>query len=167
MKKSDKSHRRDAGQYSTAAELCRREIVAVITMGNCPNTDILCSDKEGTKFVHVQVKTFVPGNKTCSVGLKAEHDYGEKFFWVLAGIPKPDQKGDNLFYVIPSDIMAKNVTKMHKIWENTPGKKGQKHNPSKIRIVYLPPHIDPYISWDLSIYKNRWDLIEKVLKLPL
>ena len=41
-------------------------------MGNTPNTDILCSNSEGTKFVHIQVKTYVPGNKTVTVGVKAE-----------------------------------------------------------------------------------------------
>jgi hypothetical protein len=164
MKEHDKSHRRDAGQYSTAAELCRRRIVAVITMGNCPNTDILCSNKEGSRFVHIQVKTFVPGNKTCSVGMKAEHDYGDNFFWVLAGILTPDQKGSNIFYIIPSKEMAKNVTEMHKNWEKTPGKKGQKHNLSKVRTVTLPPRTDPYIGWDVSIYQDRWDLIEEKLK---
>ncbi len=58
---------------------------AVVTLGNCPNTDILCSNIEGTKFVHIQVKTFVPGNSTCTVGLKAKKDYQESFFWILAG----------------------------------------------------------------------------------
>lgn len=70
--KSDKTHRGNASQFFVAGELCRRGHVAVVTMGNCPNTDILCSNKEGTKFVHIQVKTFRPSDKDCSVGLKAE-----------------------------------------------------------------------------------------------
>ena len=67
---NDKTHRGNTSQYYTAAELCRRGLVAVITMGNCPNTDILCSNKDGTKFLHIQVKTFRPRDKDCSVGLK-------------------------------------------------------------------------------------------------
>ena len=62
-------------QFFVAAELCRRELVAVITLGNCPNTDILVSNAQGTRFAHVQVKTFVPGNKTCSVGMKAQNEF--------------------------------------------------------------------------------------------
>jgi hypothetical protein len=42
----------------------------------------------GTRFVHIQVKTFVPGGRSCSVGMKAEQDFGENFFWVLGGIPE-------------------------------------------------------------------------------
>lgn len=89
MDRSDKGYRGDAAQFFVAGELCRRGIVAVVTMGNCPNTDILCSNARGTHFVHVQVKTFVPGIRTCSVGRKSERYYGENFVWVLAGIPLP------------------------------------------------------------------------------
>ena len=165
MDEHDKSHRRDAAQYFTAAELCRRGIVAVITLGNCPNTDILCSNKEGNLFVHIQVKTFVPGNKTCSVGQKAEHDYGDNFFWVLAGIMEPDQEGSDVYYIIPSKEMAKYVKAAHSKWENTPGKKGQKHNETTMRTIALPPFVDKYSNWDISIYKNRWDLIEEKLNI--
>ena len=84
---SDKSSRGNASSFFVAGELCRRGYAAVVTLGNTPNTDVLCSNLAGTKFVHIQVKTFVPGNATCSVGLKAEIDYGPSFFWVLGGIP--------------------------------------------------------------------------------
>lgn len=85
----DKSHRGVASQFYVAGELCRRGLVAVVTLGNCPNTDVLVSNKAGTKFAHVQVKTYRPGrDKTVSVGKKAELHYGSNFFWVLAGIPE-------------------------------------------------------------------------------
>ena len=70
--KESKNSRGSAAQFFGAGELCRRNLVAVVTMGNTPNTDILCSNIEGTKFVHIQVKTYVPGNKTVTVGMKAE-----------------------------------------------------------------------------------------------
>ena len=40
----DKGHRRDASQFFVAGERCRRGLVAVVTLGNCPNSDILCSN---------------------------------------------------------------------------------------------------------------------------
>jgi hypothetical protein len=159
---NDKSHRRDASQYFVAGELCRRGIVAVLTMGNCPNTDILCSNKEGTRFVHIQVKTFVPGNKTCSVGFKAEKDYGENFFWVLGGIPKPKQKAEFEFYIIPSTDMAKNISQAHQNWLQTPGKHGRQHKQTTIRTVHLPPN-NNRLGWSIENYKNRWDIIETKL----
>lgn len=158
----EKSTRGNASQFFVAGELCRRGYSAVVTLGNTPNTDILCSNIAGTKFVHIQVKTFVPGNRTCSVGLKAEKDFGENFFWVLGGVPKPGQAAEFEYYIIPSLDMAKNVTEAHMLWLETPGKNGQPHMQNKVRTVHLPP-FKSFGEWDVSCYKDRWDLIENKL----
>ena len=160
---NDKSHRGNASQFFVAGELCRRGYSAVVTMGNCPNTDILCSNKEGTKFVHIQVKTFRPKDKTCSVGLKSEKSYGDSFFWVLGGIPEPKKEEQFIFYIIPSAVMAKNIKESHIIWETTPGRRGQKHNKNNFRAVIMPPRKCSN-GWNISSYLNRWDLIDEKLK---
>lgn len=159
----EKSTRGNASQFFVAGELCRRGYSAVVTLGNTPNTDILCSNLEGTKFVHIQVKTFVPGNRTCSVGMKAEKSFGDNFFWVLCGLPKPESNDNFDYYVIPSEEMAKNTIEGHRIWLETPGKKGQKHNDNSVRTVTLPPR-KSINGWDVSEYLNRWDLIEQKLE---
>ena len=112
----DKNSRGSASQFFVAGELCRRGLVAVVTMGNTPNTDILCSNTAGTKFVHIQVKTYVPGSRTVSVGRKAEKNYGENFIWVLGGIPKPESDNPFEYYIIPSSELAKNVIEAHEKW---------------------------------------------------
>ena len=152
-----------ASQFFVAGELCRRGYSAVVTLGNTPNTDILCSNLEGTRFVHIQVKTFVPGGRSCSVGKKAEKNFGENFFWVLGGIPHPESCDSFEYYIIPSDIMASNIKEGHKIWKETLGKKGQQHNDNDVRAVHLPPYKSKE-GWDISEYRNRWDLIEAKLK---
>lgn len=154
----DKTSRGNASQFFVAGELCRRGYSAVVTLGNTPNVDVLCSNKDGTRFVHIQVKTFLPGNRTCSVGLKAERDFGPSFFWVLAGIPSPDSADAITYYVIPSADMSRNVCEAHGTWLRTPGMKGQAHRDSKVRTVHLPPHTS-LSGWDVSQYLNRWDLI--------
>ena len=159
---TDKTFRGNSSQFFVAGELCRRGHPAVVTLGNCPNTDIFCSNRDATKFAHIQVKTFVPGNGKCTVGMKAEKDFGRKFFWVLAGIPEVGQQADFGYYIIPSGVMAKNISEAHEIWLATPGKKGQAHNETSIRTVDLPPRVS-LSGWDVSKYLNRWDLIEKVL----
>jgi len=159
----DKTFRGNASQFFVAGELCRRGYSAVVTLGNTPNVDVLCSNKAGTKFVHVQVKTFVPGSKTCSVGMKAERSFGSSFFWVLAGIPSPGSNDPFEYYIVPCKEMADNVSKAHSMWLQTPGKKGQAHRDSKVRTVYLPPHKSE-CGWDISQYRNRWDLIEQEMK---
>jgi hypothetical protein len=158
----DKSSRGNASQFFIAGELCRRGYSAVVTLGNTPNVDILCSNQTGTRFAHIQVKTFVPRNRTCSVGMKAMKNVGPTFFWVLGGIPLPESDWPFEYYIIPSEVMATNVSKAHELWLSTPGKKGQPHRDTTVRAVHLPPH-KSLSGWDISIYRDRWDLIEKVL----
>lgn len=165
MDKPSKNLRGSASQYFVAGELCRRNLIATITLGNCPNTDILCSNLESDKLAHLQVKTFCPrpnGGGSCSVGQKAEVDRGENFFWILVGLPETPGEPVEEFYVIPSPVMAKNITEVHRNWLNTPGKQGQKHKDNPVRNVYIPPNKNPN-GWVIEEYRNRWDLIEKVL----
>jgi len=99
---TDKTARANASQFFVAGELCRRGYLAVVTLGNTPNTDILCSNLAGTKAIHIQVKTFVPGGRTCSVGAKAEIYTGENFFWVLGGIPHPHSTANSSITLFPA-----------------------------------------------------------------
>ena len=159
----DKSHRGNAAQFFVAGELCRRGLVAVVTLGNCPNTDILVSNTAGDRFCHVQVKTFVPGNRTVSVGMKAEKDFGSSFFWIIAGIPKPESETEFVYYIVPSKVIAEAVRADFKRWVATPGKKGQQHDAAtKLRTLRLQRARRPE-DLDLSQYENRWDLIERHL----
>jgi hypothetical protein len=161
-KTKEKSTRGNASQFFVAGELCRRGFCAVVTLGNTPNTDILCSNVEGTKFVHIQVETFVPGGRTCSVGMKAAKGFGENFFWVIAGIPTKDMNKPFDYYIIPSLIMAKHVSEGHDLWLKTSGKKGEKHNENKVRTVHIPPY-KSFNGWDISEYRNNWKLIDEKL----
>lgn len=157
-------YRGNASQFFVAGELCRRGYSAVITLGNTPNTDILCSNIEGTKFVHIQVKTFLPGNKTCSIGLKSEKNFGPNFFWVLGGIPNPNQENQFEYFIIPSSEMANHVKEGHKKWIETPGKNGRPHVDNTMRVVDIPPYKETYKGWNISCFKNSWHLIEEKLK---
>jgi len=160
---TDKSTRGNASQFFVAGELCRRGYSAVITLGNTPNTDILCSNLAGTRFVHIQVKTFVPGNRTCSVGLKAVKPFGGNFFWVLGGIPAPNSPSPFEYYVIPAAVMAENVSQGHQQWLAGVGPRGHVRRDSKVRTVHLPPH-KSYSGWDISEFRNCWGLIDAKLR---
>ena len=159
----DKSSRGNASQFFIAGELCRRGYAAVVTMGNTPNTDVLCSNAAGTRFVHIQVKTFVPGSKTCSVGMKAERDFGSLFFWVLGGIPHPGSAAPFQYFIIPSSDMAINVAAYHRTWLRTPGRDARMHQDSKVRAVNVPPNAYAHL-WRIEPYLERWDYIEAALK---
>lgn len=159
----DKTFRGNASQFFVAGELCRRGYSAVVTLGNTPNVDVLCSNSAGTRFVHIQVKTFLPGNRTCSVGMKAGRNFGPSFFWILAGIPSPTSLAPFQYYIIPAREMAHNVSTAHDLWLKTPGAKGQAHRDSKVRTVELPPY-KTCNGWDISQYLNKWELIEEKMK---
>jgi hypothetical protein len=58
--------------------------------------------------------------------------------------------------------MAKNVSEAHELWLSTPGKKGQAHKDNTVRTVHLPPR-KSISGWDISSFRDRWDLIESVL----
>ena len=159
---SDKTYRGNASQFFIAGELCRRGYSAVVTLGNTPNVDILCSNTDGTKFAHIQVKTFVPGNRTCSAGVKATRFYDDSFYWILGGIPIIGSDRDFEYYIIPSRDMADNVKRAHELWLASPGKNGQPHKDNPVRTVHLPPHRS-FSGWDITPYRDRWDLIEERL----
>ncbi|MBU1075712.1 MAG: hypothetical protein KKH98_00370 [Spirochaetes bacterium] len=164
MKSVNKIFRGNASQFFVAGELCRRGINAVVTLGNCPNTDILASNENGTKFVHIQVKTFRPGDRTCSIGLKSEINYGNNFFWVLGGIPTENSDKQFVYYIIPSPIMSKNIQKSFQEWVKMPGKRVEKHNPENtIRTIELPPRKNN-LQWDINKFENNWQLIIEKLK---
>ena len=159
---TNKITRGNASQFHVAAELCRRGYSAVITLGNCPHTDVFCSDIEGKRFVHIQVKTFRPGDRTCTVGAKADIDYGPRFFWVLVGLPIDESAPVEELYVIPSSAMAKNMSESYKIFMATPGKNGKKHKENTMRNVHLPPRKSGN-GWSVKRYLRKWELLEKKL----
>lgn len=169
MATRNKNARGSSAQFFVAGELCRRDLVAVVTMGNTPNTDILCSNEEGTKFVHIQVKAYVPGNATVTVGKKAEKNYGNQFVWVLAGVPKENMSADFEYYIIPSEVMSKEVTEDHRKWRassnivSESNKDGNSRESDSVRTVHIPPKAC-YAGWRIDEYKNRWDIIKQLLK---
>lgn len=160
--KQNSNTRGSAGQYYVAGELSRRGLVAVITQGNTLFTDILCSNLQANRFLHIQVKTFSPEKGTCTLGEKAENPIGENFFWVLAGIPTPRSQLPFEYFIIPSMELAAQVKKSHQLWLATPGKGGVPHKQTTMRNIFTNRKLNT--GWDIQIYKNRWDLIEDRLK---
>lgn len=100
----------------------------------------------------------MPGNRTVSVGRKAEKNFGETFVWVLAGIPLPNTDKPFEFFVIPSAEMAKNVKTANERWLGDVSKRKD----SDVRTVTLPPRTN-YIGWDISQYRDNWGLIASLL----
>ncbi len=82
----------NAGEYYVCAELCRRNILALITPKNNPLFDIVASDPEGKRSVQIQVKTMSINNKQgwkLGVNMAKKHN-NPKLFVVLVNMH--DQK---------------------------------------------------------------------------
>ncbi len=78
-------------------------------------------------------------------------------------MPEPGSKSEIEYYIIPSGEMSKNVLEGHQTWLEALGKNGQEHKDNTVRIVRLPPYVSN-IGWDISEYRDRWDLLEQKLK---
>jgi hypothetical protein len=82
---------------------------------------------------------------------------------VLGGIPEPNSTRPFEYYVIPDAAMAENVRRGSQQWLSAPGAQGQVRNDSNVRIVNLPPS-KSNIGWDVTEFRDRWDLIEAKLQ---
>lgn len=142
--------------------MSRRGYAAIATLGKTPNADVICTNLEGTKSVYILVRTYLPGGRTCSVGRKAESNFGENYFWILCGLPLLGTNDEFEYFVIPSKIMFDNIQRTHHLWIQTPGIHGQKHHENDVRMVVIPPYTSKY-GWDIWEYRNNWKLIEDKL----
>lgn len=150
----------NAAQLLVASELNRRGWLAAVTLGNTPHVDVLCSNQDGTRFAFIQVKSFHIKKRSCTVGVKAENVYTENFFWVIVGLSdEADQK--DAFYIVPAAVMSKNVRILHEKWLKTYKKNGEPQRDNAIRNVHVGKSKFEY---DISEWKERWDLIGNAMK---
>jgi hypothetical protein len=97
-----------AGEYYVCAELCRRNILALVTPKNNPLFDVVATDPNGERAVSIQVKTMSLQNVT---GWKVSKEMCTKsnnpnLFVVLVNL-KAD--GTNDFYVYEQDRLAERI----------------------------------------------------------
>ncbi len=135
-----------AGEYLVAAELSRRGYVASVTLRNTRGIDILASNQDATKSVGIQVKASQRATADWVMTKKAEQDLAENLCYVFVCLP-PDAPAS--FYIVPRKVVAQYVRESHKRWLETPGRRGQAHRDSDVRVF----------SDRGNEYKDRWDLL--------
>ncbi len=121
-----------AGEYYVAAELSRRGFMASITLRNNDSIDIHASSIESKKLFAIQVKTTKSTSARWILNTKAEKNFDDKHFYVFVNLKELDKRPD--FYIVSSLVVAERVRLSHASWLNNPGKKGQAHNDSSMRI---------------------------------
>ena len=114
-----------AGEHYVCEELCRNNILALITPKNNPLFDIVASDPSGEKAAYIQVKTMGIENKQgWKLGKSiTQFHQNPNLFVVLVNL-KEDQSND--FYIYPHDDLATRVQEVYQDYIETPKRDGSK-----------------------------------------
>lgn len=140
-----------SGEYFVAAELSRRGYLCSITLKNTKGIDILVSNETSSKLVGIQVKTNNSKRKAWLLNKKAEKIAEDNLVYVFVNLKELNELPD--FHVVPSKIVAQQVKEGHAQWLRTPGKKGQKHKDTSMRMF-----VD-----SKDKFKNSWNILEELL----
>jgi len=135
-----------AGEYLVAGELSRRGYVASLTLLNTRGIDILASNKDATKSVGIQVKTTQGAKAAWVMAKKAEQDLAENLFYIFVCLP-PGATAS--FHIVPRKVVGRYLREGHARWLATPGRHGQAHHDSNVRVFNDRG----------NEYKDRWDLL--------
>jgi len=135
-----------AGEYLVAGELTLRGILASITLRNSRGVDIIASNAEATKTISIQVKTNSDGKNQWIVSKKAEDLFSKNHFYVFVSIRRLEERP--LFYIVPSNVVAKYVSSNHSRWLEGERRDGGKRKDTSMR---------KFVDSDKS-YLEKWEL---------
>jgi hypothetical protein len=141
-----------SGEYFAAAELSRRGWIAVLTLKNTPNIDLIATTPDGKRTVNFQVKTRSIANRRGWILNKGIETIvpGNNFYIVFVDLRGIDSKPD--YYIIPKNRFAKWISKGHQDWLAAPGRKGHVRIDNPIRAFAKPQfHV-------FEKYHNNWDI---------
>jgi hypothetical protein len=114
-----------AGEYYVCAELCRQNILALITPKNNPLFDIVASDPDGKRIISIQVKTMALENKQgWRLNVSSTEKVGNPNLYVV--LVKMRQDGSNDYYVYKHDELAERVARNYLQYIKTPKRDGSK-----------------------------------------
>lgn len=137
-----------SGEYFVAAELSRRGYISSVTLKNTKGIDILVTNESATKTIGIQVKTNQNDRRTWVLNSKAEEFYADDLFYVFVNLVAIGQLPE--YYIVPSKVVADKVKNGHKEWLDTPGKKGQAHNDTTMRMF----------EDNEQIHRDKWDTLK-------
>lgn len=136
----------NSGEYFVAGELERRGYTVAVPMSNVKDFDLLAIERDTHKQIAIQVKTTGYKQKKWTLSKKNESLIGDNIFYVFVALNELDTPE---YHIVPSRIVANTIRKSHQNWLDTPGKKGQQHNNTNIRV---------FLDSDDS-FLDKWDLL--------
>ena len=121
----------NSGEYFVAGELERRGFTCAVPMSNVKDFDILAINRQTYEQFAIQVKTTGYKQKKWTLSAKNETLAGDNIIYVFVSLNELDAPE---YHIVPSKIVADTITREHQEWLKTPGKKGQQHNDTNIRV---------------------------------
>ena len=121
-----------AGEYFVAGELSLRGYIASISLRNSRGIDIIASNSEGEKSVTIQVKTNSSGKPKWLLNKKSENFYSENHFYVFVALQSYNVRPK--FHIVPSEVVAKQIKKYHKVWLSGLKRDGSQRKDSNMRV---------------------------------
>lgn len=137
----------NSGEYFVAGELERRGYTVAVPMSNVKDFDILAIHRETHAQCAIQVKTTGYKQKKWTLSKKNEELVGDNIFYVFVSLNELETPE---YHIVPSKIVARTIKESHQKWLETPGKKGQKHNDTNIRVF----------TDDEDMFYGKWHLLE-------
>ena len=122
-----------SGEYFVAAELSRRGWIAVLTLKNTPNIDVIATTPDGSRTLNIQVKTRSIGNRQGWILNKGIETVlpGNNFYIAFVDLVGENEKPD--YFLIPKNLFAKWIAKHHQEWLAAPGRSGHVRVDNPIR----------------------------------
>lgn len=154
----------NSGEYFVAGELERRGYTVAVPMSNVKDFDILAIDRETHEQFVIQVKTTGYKQKKWTLSKKNETLIGDNIFYVFVSLNELDTPE---YHIVPSRTVAETIKESHQNWLDTPGKNGQMHNDTNIRVFTDSDDVF-YDKWSLLKIKQLNDkLLEKGIFISL
>lgn len=143
----------NAGEYYVCAELCRRNILALLTPKNNPLFDITASDPQGKRTVYIQVKTMgLDNNDGWLLGKKITAKQKNPNLYIVLVNMNPS--GENDYYIYEYDVFAAKVGENYKKYISTPKRDGSNRKEMKGRWYKLS-----YFNELDKQSLNNWELL--------
>lgn len=159
MSKVDNISIGNCGEYFVAAELERQGFTAAIPMSNTKSFDVLAINRETNRQIAIQVKTNHTRKKSWTLSQKNEMLLGENIYYVFVCLNEKDNPD---YYILPSYLVAKSISKSHTDFLNgVTTKDGKKGTDTTIRKFSF--EIDKYNPYALKSddYKSKWESLGK------
>ncbi|KKR46682.1 MAG: hypothetical protein UT82_C0009G0046 [Parcubacteria group bacterium GW2011_GWB1_40_14] len=158
-----------AGEHFVMFRLLELGYIAGLASRGAPNTDIIVTDMTGRRAVAIQVKTRLPKGSDDGWHMKPKHAELKELnlYYCFVDLPN-DYNVVPLVYIVPSEIVAEVIGKIHQFWLSLPGKNGRIHKDSNVRRL-LPdyskvlkvdhPLVKKYSKGWLDQYRENWKIL--------